>query len=121
MEGDTVVRAIDEIPALAAVAAFAEGETVVRDATELRYKETDRIAAIVTQLRALGADVRETPDGFSIRGGNLTGGLAKANGDHRLAMSMAICSLRVPVTVEGAEILDESFPSFVPTLRSLGV
>lgn len=119
MEGDTVVRSIDEIPALAAVAAFAEGETVVRDATELRYKETNRIAAIVTQLRALGADIHETPDGFSIRGGNLTGGRAKANCDHRLAMAMAICSLRVPVTVEGAEILDESFPSFVPTLRSL--
>ena len=121
IEGDLVVRSIDEIPALAAVAAFAEGETVVRDATELRYKETDRIAAVVTQFRALGADVRETPDGFAIRGGGLKGGLAKANGDHRLAMSLAVCALRAPVTVEGAEILDESFPSFVPTLRSLGV
>ena len=119
IEGDTVVRAIDEIPALAAVAAFAEGETIVRDATELRYKETDRIAAIVTQLRALGADVHETPDGFSMRGGGLVGGQAKANGDHRLAMSLAICALRAPVTVEGAEILDESFPYFVPTLQSL--
>ena len=121
IEGDMVVRSIDEIPALAAVAAFAEGETVVRDAIELRYKETDRIAAVVTQFRALGADVREMPDGFAIRGGGLKGGLAKANGDHRLAMSLAVCALRAPVTVEGAEILDESFPSFVPTLHSLGV
>ena len=117
--GDLVVRAIDEIPVLAAVAAFAEGETVVRDARELRYKETDRIAAVVAQLRALGVDVLEQPDGFTIRGGTLTGGTARANGDHRLAMSMAICGLRAPVTVEGAEILDESFPSFVPTLASL--
>ena len=117
--GDLVVRAIDEIPVLAAVAAFAEGETVVRDARELRYKETDRIAAVVAQLRALGADVSEQPDGFIIRGGTLTGGTARANGDHRLAMSMAICGLRTPVTVEGAEILDESFPSFLPTLASL--
>ena len=117
--GDLVVRAIDEIPVLAAVAAFAEGETVVRDARELRYKETDRIAAVVAQLRALGVDVSEQPDGFTIRGGTLTGGTARANGDHRLAMSMAICGLRVPVTVEGAEILDESFPSFLTTLASL--
>ena len=117
--GDLVVRAIDEIPVLAAVAAFAEGETVVREARELRYKETDRIAAVVAQLRALGADVSEQPDGFIVRGGTLTGGTARANGDHRLAMSMAICGLRAPVTVEGAEILDESFPSFLPTLASL--
>ena len=119
--GDVVVRSIDEIPALAAVAAFAEGDTVVRDAAELRYKETDRIASIVRQLRALGADVEEAPDGFTIHGGGLSGGTAQANGDHRLAMSMAICGLRVPVSVAGAEILDESFPSFVPTLRALGV
>jgi len=119
--GDLVVRAIDEIPVLAAVAAFAEGETVVREARELRYKETDRISAIVAQLRALGTEVSEYPDGFIVRGGTLTGGTARANGDHRLAMSMAICGLRVPVTVEGAEILDESFPSFRPTLASLRV
>ena len=118
--GDLVVRTIDEFPALAAVAAFAEGETVVREARELRYKESDRIAAIVTQWRALGADVTEYPDGFAIRGGTLAGGRAEAHGDHRLAMSLALCGLRVPVTVGGAEILDESFPSFVPTLEALG-
>ena len=119
--GDLVVRTIDEFPALAAVAAFAEGDTVVREALELRYKESDRIAAIVAQLKALGADVEEYPDGFRIRGGTLTGGTARANGDHRLAMSMALCGLRAPVAVDGAEILNESFPSFVPTLQALGV
>ena len=117
--GDLVVRSIDEFPALAAVAAFAEGETVVREAKELRYKETDRIAAIVAQLGALGAEVEERPDGFVVRGGTLKGGTARANGDHRLAMSMALCGLRAPVAVEGAEILNESFPEFEPLLSSL--
>ena len=119
--GDMVVRSIDEFPAIAVAAAFADGTTVVRDAEELRYKESDRIAAVVSQLRALGTDVNETPDGFSVRGGTVRGGIARANGDHRLAMSMALCGLRAPapVTVEGAEILDESFPSFVSSLESL--
>ena len=119
--GDMVVRSIDEFPAIAVAAAFADGTTTVRDAEELRYKESDRIAAIVAQLRALGADVAETPDGFSVRGGTVRGGVARANGDHRLAMSMTLCGLRAPapVTVEGAEILDESFPGFVPSLGSL--
>lgn len=120
IKGDLVVRAIDEFPAIAAVAAFAEGTTVVREAKELRFKETDRIAAIVTQLRALGAEVEEFDDGFAIQGGTLRGGTARANGDHRLAMSMALGGLRAPVMVEGAEILNESFPEFVPTLVSLG-
>lgn len=121
IRGDLVVRSIDEFPALAAVAAFADGSTVVREAKELRYKETDRIAAIVAQLRALGGEVEEFDDGFAVRGGSLAGGTAYANGDHRLAMSMALCGLRVPVAVEGAEILNESFPGFVPSLEELGV
>ncbi len=117
--GDLVVRSIDEFPAIAAVAAFAEGRTVVREAEELRYKETDRIAAIVTQLRALGAEVEEFEDGFAVCGGTLKGGTACANGDHRLAMSMAVCGLCAPVSVEGAEILNESFPDFERVIMSL--
>ena len=119
--GDLVVRSIDEFPAIAVAAAFAEGTTVVRDAEELRYKESDRIAAIVTQLRALGADAAEAPDGFTIRGGTVRGGTARANGDHRLAMSMALCGLRAPapVVVRGAEILAESFPEFTAKLAAL--
>ena len=114
--GDLVVRSIDEFPAIAAVAAFAEGRTVVREAEELRYKETDRIAAIVTQLRALGAEVEELEDGFAVCGGTLKGGTAC---DHRLAMSMAVCGLCAPVSVEGAEILNESFPDFERVITSL--
>lgn len=117
--GDVIVRAIDEWPALAAAAAFAEGDTVVREAAELRHKETDRIAAVVRQFRALGAEVEEFPDGFRIRGGTLAGGRAEAGGDHRLAMSLALLGLRKNVTVGGAEILEESFPGFAETLASL--
>lgn len=119
--GELVVRSIDEFPAIAVAAAFAEGTTTVRDAAELRYKESDRIAAIVTQLRALGADATEAPDGFTVRGFTVRGGTARANGDHRLAMSMALCGLRAPdpVTVCGAEILNESFPEFTVKLAAL--
>ncbi len=121
IDGDLVVRSIDEFPAIAVAAAFADGTTTVRDAEELRYKESDRIAAIVAQLRSLGADATETPDGFSIRGGTVRGGTARANGDHRLAMSMALCGLRAPepVVVSGAEILNESFPEFTAKLAAL--
>lgn len=121
--GDLVVRTIDEFPALAVAAACAEGVTLVRDAAELRYKESDRIAALVTQLSALGAAIEERPDGFAVRGGTLRGGTVRSGGDHRLAMSMALCGLIAPepVVVEEAEILTESFPSFVPSLAALGV
>lgn len=119
IDGDLVVRSIDEFPAIAAVAAFAEGVTEVHGAKELRYKETDRIAAIVAQLRALGVQAEEFDDGFAVVGGTLKGGTARANGDHRLAMSMSLCGLRAPVAVEGAEILNESFPDFEMTMRSL--
>ena len=97
-------------------AALAEGESVVRP-----IELSEDILATSDGLRALGAEVAETPDGFSVRGGTVRGGVARANGDHRLAMSMALCGLRAPaqVTVEGAEILDESFPGFVPSLDSL--
>lgn len=118
--GDLVVRTIDEFPAVAVAAAFADGVTTVRDAQELRFKETDRIASLVTELAALGVDIHENPDGFVIRGGTLKGGTADALGDHRLAMSLALCGLRAPVTVTGAEILDESFPGFAGTLAALG-
>jgi 3-phosphoshikimate 1-carboxyvinyltransferase len=121
IDGDLVVRTIDEFPAVAVVAAFAEGETVARGAMELRYKESDRIAAIVTQLNALGVEAQESEDGFRVRGGTLKGGVAKANGDHRLAMSMSLAGLRADVSVEGAEILTESFPDFVDAVKALSV
>ena len=121
--GDTVVRMIDEFPVFAVAACFADGVTDVRDAEELRYKETDRISVMCGELKKLGVQLEERKDGFSIRGGTLAGGACEAHGDHRLAMSLALAGLAAPspVTVHHAEILSESFPGFTAQLRALGV
>lgn len=120
--GDLVVRMIDEFPAFMIAAACAQSETVVRDAAELRTKESDRIAIMTAELRALGVDIEEFPDGFRIRGtGRIPGGATvQAHGDHRVAMSLALAALvaEAPVTIEGFEILNESFPEFP---RVLGI
>ncbi|MDR2849697.1 MAG: 3-phosphoshikimate 1-carboxyvinyltransferase [Verrucomicrobiota bacterium] len=120
--GDTVVRMIDEFPVFAVAACFAEGVTEVRDAEELRYKETDRISVLCGELQALGVKLTERRDGFTIQGGTLSGGVCEAHGDHRLAMSLALAGLAAPssVTVRHAEILNESFPDFVSQIRALG-
>ena len=121
--GDLVVRMIDEFPAFAVAAALAEGQTVVRDATELRHKESDRITALCRELQAIGADVTETADGFIINGQpRLPGGTVNPHGDHRLAMSLAVAGLASAqgVTVQNAEITHESFPAFAEMLAGLG-
>jgi 3-phosphoshikimate 1-carboxyvinyltransferase len=122
VSGALVVRMIDEFSVFGAAAAAASGETVVRDASELRYKESDRITTLCQEMRALGVSAAEAEDGFSILGGRPEGGQAQSHGDHRLAMAMLVAGLaaRGTVTVEGAEMIDESFPGFVDTLRSLG-
>jgi len=120
--GDTVVRMIDEFPAFAIAACFAEGITEVRNATELRYKETDRISVLCRELRKLGVKLDERDDGFAIQGGTLTGGTCDASGDHRFAMALAVAGLSAssPVTVGNSNILNESFPDFVATMTRLG-
>ncbi len=121
--GELVVRMIDEFPAFAAAAAFARGTTVVQDAGELRNKESDRISALCQGLRLLGVQAQEAADGFSIHGGlPLAGGSAEAQGDHRLAMALALVGLASagPVTVVGSEIIHEFFPDFAETLAALG-
>ncbi|MCB8967772.1 MAG: 3-phosphoshikimate 1-carboxyvinyltransferase [Ardenticatenaceae bacterium] len=121
--GDLVVRMIDEFPAFAVAAALAEGQTTVRDALELRHKESDRITMLCQELQAVGADVTETADGFVIYGKPLlTGGTINPHRDHRLAMSLAVAGLRSVngITVQGAEIINESFPSFAQNLSELG-
>lgn len=123
VSGSQVVRMIDEFPAFAIAAAYAGGETRVRDAQELRYKESDRISALAGELRKLGVGIQETPDGFILHGGRpLLGGQVDPHGDHRLAMSLALAGLAAqgPVTIAGAEIISESFPEFVPILTALG-
>jgi 3-phosphoshikimate 1-carboxyvinyltransferase len=112
---------IDELPAVAALAATG-GEISVRGAAELRVKESDRIAALVAGFRALGIDADERPDGFVVRGsGAPAGGVADAQGDHRMAMAFAIAALAAerPSRVEGADSVAVSYPGFFETLTSL--
>jgi len=121
--GDIVPSVIDEIPILCAAAALAHGKTVVRDAAELRVKETDRIAAIAGEFAKLGIHVKELPDGLEIEGPQrVRAGKAHSRGDHRIAMSLAVLGLAAdgPVVVEDAACINTSYPSFVECLRSLG-
>jgi 3-phosphoshikimate 1-carboxyvinyltransferase len=123
VSGHTVVRMIDEFPVLAVAATQAHGTTVVRDAAELRVKETDRIAAAVAELRVLGAHIEPRPDGFVVEGPTaLRGGVVDSHGDHRLAMALAVAGLvaQGEVTIENAECVPDSFPGFVEFMRSLG-
>lgn len=123
VSGPLVVRMIDEFPIFAVAAAFAQGETMVSEAEELRHKESDRISKLCQELRTLGAAVEEKPDGFIVSGGRtLRGGTVQAHDDHRLAMALSIAGLgaAAEVTVEGAEIISESFPQFTRCLQALG-
>ncbi|GIV78275.1 3-phosphoshikimate 1-carboxyvinyltransferase [Litorilinea aerophila] len=121
--GQQIVTMIDELPTLAVVATQAHGRTVVKDAGELRVKETDRIATTVSELRKMGARIEPTPDGFIIDGPTrLMGGTVESHGDHRLAMAMTVAALAAqgPTTVYGAEVTADSFPGFEATLQALG-
>ncbi len=117
-----VPLAIDELPLVALLGCFAEGETVVEGAAELRLKESDRIATVVDGLRGLGADIEATADGFAVRGGGgLRGGVLHAHGDHRLAMLGAVAGLasRDGVEVVGIEAAAVSYPGFTADLAAL--
>jgi len=122
---DEVPGLIDELPAIAALAAHG-GEVTVRGAAELRVKESDRIAALVAGFRALGLDAEERPDGFTIRRpssgpSSPSGGVADARGDHRMAMAFAVAALAAeqPSTIEGADAVVISYPDFFETLDRL--
>jgi 3-phosphoshikimate 1-carboxyvinyltransferase len=123
VEGDEVPLAIDELTLVALMGAFAEGETVVRGAAELRVKESDRIAGVVEGLRGLGADIEEAPDGFVVRGDGtpLRGGTLDAKGDHRMAMLGAVAGLasREGVEVVGMEASGVSYPRFEQDIAAL--
>ena len=123
ISGNLVVRMIDEFPVFTVAAAFATGTTVVRNAEELRYKESDRIGVLGAELRKLGVELHERPDGFSLAGGlPLHGATVDPHGDHRLAMALTVAGLaaKTEVTIEAAEIITESFPEFAPILLNLG-
>jgi 3-phosphoshikimate 1-carboxyvinyltransferase len=120
--GQEIPNVIDEIPILAVAAALAEGTTVIRDAAELRVKETDRIAVVAANLRAMGAQVEEMPDGMAITGGApLKGALLKSHGDHRIAMAFAIAGLFADgeTVIEDTACVNTSYPGFENTLRSI--
>jgi 3-phosphoshikimate 1-carboxyvinyltransferase len=122
VEADEVPLAIDELPLVALLGCFAEGETIVRGAQELRVKESDRIAGVVEGLRGLGADIEATDDGFAVRGtGGLRGGTIDARGDHRMAMMGAVAGLASHEGVEvlGMEAAAVSYPQFVEDLAGL--
>jgi len=121
--GDLIVRAIDEFPALMVAATQAEGETIVRDAAELRVKETDRIAVMSGELRKLGAEIEERPGGFRIVGPQrLRGAIVDGHDDHRVAMSLVLAGLCAEgeTVVEDARCIEDSFPGFIETLQQLG-
>ncbi len=123
ISGDRVVRMIDEFPIFAVAAAFAIGKTLVKDALELRYKESDRIACLCQELGSLGCDITELPAGFMIAGSNrLRPTAVHTHGDHRLAMALAVVGLAGtgPMTIHDAQIVRESYPEFGAHLAQLG-
>ncbi|MBD2451675.1 3-phosphoshikimate 1-carboxyvinyltransferase [Nostoc sp. FACHB-152] len=122
ISGDIIPRLIDEIPILAVAAIFAEGKTVIRDAEELRVKESDRIAVMAQQLNKMGAKVTELPDGMEIVGGTpLVGTDVDSHTDHRIAMSLAIAALvsKGVTTIHRAEAAAISYPNFTATLQQI--
>ncbi len=120
--GDIIPRLIDEIPVIAVAAAAADGKTVIRDAAELRVKESDRITELSGQLVKMGVDITETKDGMIIEGGKgLRGAEVSSCGDHRIAMALAVAGLVAEgeTAVHDAEAINISFPGFMAALRSL--
>ena len=124
ISGDLVIAALDELPLVAVLGSAAEGETVVRDASELRVKESDRIAAITDGLTRMGADIEGTPDGFVVRGpARLRGASVDAAGDHRIAMALAVAALTADgeTTITGWDSVAISYPGFERDLEYLVV
>jgi 3-phosphoshikimate 1-carboxyvinyltransferase len=124
--GEVVPRAIDEIPIACALAARARGTTTIADAEELRVKESDRVAAMASVLRAFGVECEEKPDGLTIEGTDapLTPADVESRGDHRIAMTACVLALVAngerPTRIRDVECIATSFPKFVATLRALG-
>lgn len=124
VKGEIIPRLIDEIPVLAVAGALAEGETVIRDAAELRVKESDRIETVAGELKKLGAEVEVLPDGLRVQGGRpLTGTVLQSHGDHRVAMAMAVAGLvaKGKTLIQDTRCVDVSFPGFAGILSSLRV
>jgi len=123
IKGDEIPKAIDELPVIAAVACFAEGDTTIKDARELRVKETDRIKAMASELRKMGADIEEFEDGMTVKGGKpLTGAECSSWGDHRIAMSVAVAATQAAgeTSIDDAECVSVSYPGYFEEMERLG-
>ena len=122
VEGDIIPTLIDEIPIIAVMAAFAEGTTIIKDAAELKVKETNRIDTVVNNLKAMGANITPTDDGMIIEGtGHLRGADIESYLDHRIAMAFAIAGLASggETRIHNSQCVDVSYPAFFETLNSL--
>jgi len=122
IEGDLIPKLIDEIPIIALLATQAEGQTIIKDAEELKVKETNRIDTVVQELKKLGASIEATEDGMIINGNSqLTGGTVSSHGDHRIGMMLSIAALlcKHDVFLEDAEAISVSYPNFFTHLNSL--
>ena len=119
ISGALTAQLIDELPVLAAIAPYTRGGIRIRDARELRVKESDRIALVARNLRAMGAVVEEFEDGLDVPGGQqLHGGVVDSDGDHRIAMAFAVAALRAEgdTLIQGADAAAISFPEFFALL-----
>ncbi len=116
---DNISWLIDELPALSIAFACAEGVSVVKNAEELRVKESDRISTVVNGLRACGIEVDEVHDGYSVRGGELKEAKIDSHGDHRIAMSFIIAGLRCSMNVDDIACINTSFPNFFELLEKI--
>lgn len=116
---DNISWLIDELPALSIAFACAEGESIVKNAEELRVKESDRISTVVEGLRASGIEVEEYEDGYKVRGGELQRATVDSDGDHRIAMSFIIAGLRCGMSVTDLECINTSFPNFFEILQKI--
>jgi 3-phosphoshikimate 1-carboxyvinyltransferase len=122
VSGSLIPRIIDELPLVALAGCIASGETVVKDAAELRLKESDRIGATVTELRKMGASIEDLPDGFRVKGGGtLRGAACDSHGDHRIAMMLGTAALVAEgeTLIDNAEAVGISYPSFWQDLQAL--
>lgn len=120
---ELISLAIDELPLIFLAAAVASGETIIRNAEELRFKESDRIKSMVDLLKNLSIEVNEYQDGLEIKGGNISGGIINSFGDHRIAMTAIVASsiAKEKIEVENCENINTSFPSFITLMNSIGM
>lgn len=120
---ELISLAIDELPLIFIAAANAKGQTIIRNAEELRFKESDRIKSMVSLLKILNIDVTEYHDGLDIRGGSIEGGEINSFGDHRIAMSalIASCASKEKIIVSNCENINTSFPTFISLMNSIGL